>query len=77
MEKKILAILEDIDPVIISYDGNTMLEDGTIDSFEVIDIVTALEEEFEVEIDASLVVSENFANKEAIIEMMAGVLDEA
>ncbi|MCR5502876.1 MAG: acyl carrier protein [Lachnospiraceae bacterium] len=74
MEEKIIAILNGIDPAIESYDGSNMLEDGTIDSFEVIDIVAALEEEFGTEIDAALVIAENFANKEAIIKMMRGVL---
>jgi len=75
MREKILAILEDINPVILSYEGNTLLEDGTIDSFEVIDIVSAIEDEFEIEIDASLVVSENFANKETIIKMVEDIIE--
>ncbi|MCR4788384.1 MAG: acyl carrier protein [Lachnospiraceae bacterium] len=75
MEEKILKIIEEINPDILKYEGNTMMEDGTVDSFEVIDIVAALEEEFDIEIDASLVVAENFANKDAIVKMMLSVLD--
>ncbi|MCR4990327.1 MAG: acyl carrier protein [Lachnospiraceae bacterium] len=74
MEERILKIIEEINPDVLKYEGNTMMEDGTVDSFEVIDIVAALEEEFGIEIDASLVVAENFANKEAIIKMMAGLI---
>lgn len=70
MEDKIMAILNDINPEILEYTGNTMLEDGIIDSFAVLDILSALEDEFDIEIDAEYAVSENFANKEAIIEMM-------
>lgn len=76
MREQILRILEDINPVIISYTGDTMLLDGTIDSFEMIDIVSELEEEFGIEIDAELVVAENFANKETIIELMSKLLGE-
>ena len=74
MEEKILSIIEDINPEVLTYSGDTMMEDGTIDSFEVIDIVTALEEEFGIEIDASYVVAENFANKDTIIKMMKEIL---
>ena len=75
MRDKILAILEDVNPIILTYEGNTLLEDGTIDSFEVIDIVSAIEDEFEIEIDAALVVSDNFANKETIIKMVEEIIE--
>ena len=74
MEEKILSIIEEINPEVLTYTGDTMMEDGTIDSFEVIDIVAALEEEFGIEIDASYVVAENFANKDTIIKMMKEIL---
>ncbi len=74
MEEKILSIIEEINPEVLTYSGDTMMEDGTIDSFEVIDIVAALEEEFGIEIDASYVVAENFANKDTIIKMMKEIL---
>ena len=74
MEEKILSIIEEINPEVLTYSGDTMMEDGTIDSFVVIDIVAALEEEFGIEIDASYVVAENFANKDTIIKMMKEIL---
>lgn len=70
MEEKIKEILEDINGDIVSYDGNAMLEEGIIDSFDVVDIVSRLEEEFGLEIDAEYVVANNFANMDAIIAMM-------
>ena len=45
-----------------------------LDAKENIDIVTALEEEFDMEIDASLVVADNFRNMDSIVEMMEGIL---
>ena len=53
-----------------------MMEDGIIDSFTVINIVSELEEEFDIEIDAKYVVAENFKNKEAIIELVGRLLEE-
>ena len=77
MEEKIRRIIEQIDPEILNYKGSNMMEDGTVDSFEVIEIVAALEEEFDLEIDASFVVAENFADVDAIIRMMRKVRGEA
>ena len=70
MEEKVRRIINEIDPDIADYKGSNMMEDGTVDSFEVIEIVSALEEEFGIEIDASYVVAENFADLDAIIRLM-------
>lgn len=77
MEVKIKTILQDINSDIITYGGSTMLEDGIIDSFDVIDIMTRLEEEFDLEIDAKYAVADNFANMDAIIAMMNKLLNRA
>lgn len=74
MEERILKVLKEINEDIIDYEGNTMLEDDVIDSFGVIDIISGLEEEFDIEIDADYVVPENFANKDAIINMMKQIM---
>lgn len=74
MEERIKAVLQDINSDIIAYGGDAMLEEGIIDSFDVIDIITRLEEEFDLEIDAEYAVAENFANTDAIITMMKKIL---
>ena len=45
-----------------------------LDSFQIIDLVEMFEEAFDIEIDAELVVVENFQTKEAIMEMLEGIL---
>ena len=47
-----------------------------IDSFTVINVVSELEDAFDIEIDAKYVVAENFRNKEAIIELVARLVEE-
>ncbi len=76
MEEKVLEILEEYCEEVLSYDGDSMMEDGIIDSFTVINIVSELEEEFDIEIDAKYVVAENFKNKEAIIALVERLLEE-
>ena len=76
MEEKVLEILGEYCEEALSYDGDSMMEDGIIDSFTVINIVSELEEEFDIEIDAKYVVAENFKNKEAIIALVERLLEE-
>ena len=60
----------------MNYDGDSMMEEGVIDSFTVINVVSDLEDEFDIEIDAKYVIAENFRNKEAIIELVRKLLEE-
>ena len=75
MEDTILEILEDVNEEILVYDGDDMYGEGVITSVEVLDIVSNIEDEFDIEIDAKYVVAENFANKEAIIELVKRIME--
>lgn len=74
MTERILQILRDVNEEIISYDGTNMMGDGLVDSFELIDIVSQLEEEFDIEIDGQYVTVEYFANKDTIIALIKKLL---
>lgn len=74
MGEKIVRLLGKVKPEILEYEGFDMLGEGVIDSFDIIDIMTELEEMFDVEIDAEYAVAENFRNKEAIVEMMKQIV---
>lgn len=74
MEQKVYEILAEINEDILEYDGDSLIDDGLLDSFQVVDLVGMLEEEFDVEIDAELVVVENFETKEAIVKLMKSIL---
>ena len=76
MEEKVLEILEEYCEEAISYTGDNMMEEGIIDSFTVINIVSELEDVFEIEVDAKYVVAENFRNKEAIIDLVRRLTEE-
>lgn len=69
-EKRIINILKSINEDICSFKGNNLLEEKVIDSFEVMEIIAALEDEFNIEIDPDYVIVENFANIQSIIDMI-------
>lgn len=77
MEEKVLEILEEYCEEALDYTGENMMEEGVIDSFTVINIVSELEDVFDIEIDARYVVAENFKNKEAIMDLVRRLLEEA
>ena len=76
MEEKVLEILEEYCEEAIDYTGDNMMEEGIIDSFTVINIVSELEDAFDIEVDAKYVVADNFRNKEAIIDLVKRLLEE-
>ncbi len=75
MNERIEAILSEVEPAILTYTGSNMLEDGVIDSFTLVEIISALEDEFNIEFDADDIIAENFANKDVIIDFVKGMLD--
>lgn len=74
MRERIENVCREVNADILAYDGTMMLEEGIIDSFDIINLVSELEEEFDVEIDARYVVKENFANIDAIAALMESLL---
>ncbi|MDD7333709.1 MAG: acyl carrier protein [Lachnospiraceae bacterium] len=75
MKERIKEILKGINEEIVNYRGNDLLGEKIIDSFEVMEIVAALEEEFDIEIDPDHIITENFANMQSIIDMMKKCLE--
>jgi len=70
MREKILEILIEINPEVETYDGDALLEDGVITSLDVIEIVTALEDEFGISISAKDITTENMASVDSICRLV-------
>lgn len=66
LEARLKKILEKINGEVIKYSGEDMIEDGILDSLEVMQIITEIENEFEVEMTADDIVMENFKTMETI-----------
>ncbi len=60
----------EINEEIGEYEGESMLEDEIITSLEVIEIVSALEDEFGITISAKNISKANFATVDSICEMV-------
>ena len=67
MRKKIIEILTDIRPEFdFNQEGVNFIEEGMLDSFDLVGLVTELEEIFGVSIAGTDIVPENFSSVERI-----------
>ncbi len=75
--KKLLEILNQINPT-IDYDAVTDLVDGGhLDSMSILELVTELESEFDVDISPIDLVPANFNSASALWNLMCRLRDEA
>ena len=77
MEDKIVAILGNINDELLTYTGQNMVDDGIVNSLDLIMLISELEEGFGIEIDAEDVTEENFGNKDHIIALVKRLTDNA
>lgn len=66
----LLEILNDIDDTVNWEDETALIDDCILDSFGVISLISELEDQFEIEIDASEIVPENFNSADAMWKMI-------
>lgn len=67
---KLINILTEIDDSIEWEKENGLIDDGLLDSFGVISLISELEDEFEINIEAADMVPENFNSVEAMYKMI-------
>lgn len=76
MEEKIIEVLREINGDIVSYEGDNLFDAGILDSLQAINMVSELEDAFDIEIDAKYVTEENFKTMDAIISMLSGIIGQ-
>ncbi len=70
MEDAILKILSEIRPEFDFSESEDFIEEGLLDSFDIVSIIDALENEFGIVIDGLDVVPENFNTVESIVTLV-------
>lgn len=68
--EQIVEIIREICPTIGELEGVKLVTDKIIDSVELVQIISDLEEAFQVEIDMEDIVPENFDTVEAIWKLI-------
>ncbi len=70
MEEKILAILKEIRPEFDFEESDNFVEDGYLDSFDIVTLVSELETAFDIIIDGLDVLPENFETVQDICDLV-------
>jgi len=71
MKNKIIEILVNIRPEFDFNNDVNFIESGMLDSFDVVTLVTSLDEEFGISIDGTDILPENFCNIDAIMHLLS------
>ncbi|MDR1320554.1 MAG: acyl carrier protein [Gracilibacteraceae bacterium] len=67
---ELLEILRDIQPDVDYEHCETLIDDGYIDSFALISLITSINRVFDAEITAEHIVPENFNSARAIMDLI-------
>lgn len=68
--EKLLKILKDIRPDIDFENETALIDDGILDSFDVVSIISALDDEFGVQVRISELDPDNFNSAQAIWDLI-------
>ena len=75
-KEDLLKILKEIKPE-VEFEGNEHLIDNEdLDSLSIVEVVSAIDEEFDVEIGVKDIIPENFNSVEAMWNLIQKILDE-
>ena len=71
MKNKVINILNEIRPEFdFSESGINFVEAGMLDSFDIVTLVTSLDEEFGISIDGIDILPENFSTLSGVIDFL-------
>ena len=70
MKQKIIKILTDIRPEFDFNNDVNFIDQGMLDSFDIVSLVVGLDNEFGISIDGMDIVPDNFASVDKISELL-------
>lgn len=76
MRDEIIEILEDIKSGVDYESGVNLIKDGILTSLKIFSLVSALEDAFDIEIGADLLLPENFETVDAIEALVSKLAED-
>ena len=74
--EELLAIMSDVRPDLDFETETALIDDGILDSFDIIAIVSEVNAQFGIEIDVNDLLPENFNSAEALYELIERLQNE-
>ena len=76
MEERLLKILSELRPEVDFTSETALVDDGILDSLDMVALVTEINDEFDVRIGIENLVPENFNSVDSIIELIERLQEE-
>ena len=73
---ELMEILEELRPDVDFENETGLIANGILDSFDIVSLVTALNDSFDIEIKPNDLVPENFNSAEAILALVEKLQEE-
>jgi len=70
MKQKVTSILQEIRPEFDFTQELNFIEGGMLDSFDIVSLVTVLDEHFGISIDGMDILPENFVSVDSIVKLL-------
>ncbi len=74
--EKLIKILKSLHPEIDYETCDSLIDDNIIDSFDIVTLISEINEEFDVAIPAEEIIPENFNSAQALWQLIERLLDE-
>ena len=74
--ERLLKILNELHPNVDFENNDSLIDDGILDSLDIVSLVTEIYAEFDVTIPAEEIVPENFNSVEAIWALVQNLLED-
>lgn len=76
MKEQVMKILEELRPDVDFAKETALIDDGVLDSFDIVSLVGELNDNFGVEINVDDLLPENFNSADAMVELVARMQEE-
>ncbi len=74
--EELLEILQDLHPEVDFESCDTLIDDKILDSFDIVSLISEINEQFDVAIPADEIVPENFNSAQALYALIEKLLDD-
>ena len=74
--EKLLEILSDLHPEVDFENNEELIDDGILDSLDIVTIVTEIDDKFDVTIPAEEIIPENFNSAKALMALITRLDEE-
>lgn len=74
--ERLIELLEEIKEDVDFENETALIDDGILDSFDILQIISSLNDEYDISIPASEIVPDNFNSAKALWEMVQRLEEE-